>query len=173
MKNKTAPTDHEIHLREGTTIVSKTNTKGRITYANRIFMEISGYSERELLGVQHNILRHPDMPRGVFKLLWDTIVKGEECFAYIKNLCKNGDFYWVFANVTADHDPQRNITGYFSVRRRPRQAAIETLIPVYREMLAIEQRAGPRNACAASLEYLHGIIEEAGHEGYQTFILGI
>jgi len=173
MKNKTPPTDHEIRLREGTSIVSKTDTKGKITYANRIFMEISGYRESELLGVQHNILRHPDMPRGVFKLLWETIAKGEECFAYVKNLCKNGDYYWVFANFTPDYDPQRNINGYFSVRRPPRQEAVNTVIPVYREMLAIEHRAGPKNACTASLEYLNNIIKEAGHAGYQTFILGI
>ncbi len=173
MKNKTSPTDYEVRLREDTYIVSKTDTRGKITYANRFFMQISGYSERQLLGVQHNILRHPDMPRGVFKLLWDTIATGEECFAYVKNLCENGDHYWVFANITPDYDAQRNISGYFSVCRPPRLEAVNRVIPLYREMLTIEQQAGPEHACAASMEYLDKLIKESGHAGYQTFILGL
>ncbi|MCG7947778.1 MAG: PAS domain S-box protein, partial [Candidatus Thiodiazotropha taylori] len=93
MKNGIQPTNREVLVSERDFIVSKTDTKGRIVYANRLFMKISGYREAELLGKQHNLLRHPDMPRGVFHLLWSKIMQGEECFAYIKNLCKNGDHY--------------------------------------------------------------------------------
>ncbi len=140
-------------------IVSKTDLKGRITYANRIFMKMAGYNESELLGTQHNILRHPDMPRGVFLLLWDMIESGEECFAYVKNLCKNGDHYWVFANVTVDYDSQGNPIGYFSVRRKPSRRAIEAITPIYEEMMRIEEQAGPRDAPQASLEWLQSVLE--------------
>jgi len=79
-------------MREDDFIVSKTDLKGRITYGNRIFIEFSGYAESELVGSQHNIIRHPDMPRGVFKFLWDTIQAKEECCAYVKNMAKDGSF---------------------------------------------------------------------------------
>src|SRR5580704_8741733 len=92
------PTGRERTFPEDEIIASKTDVKGVITYANRTFMEVSLYSEEELLGQPHSIVRHPDMPRCVFKLLWDTIQKGDEIFAYVKNMCKNGDFYWVFAH---------------------------------------------------------------------------
>jgi len=98
------PTDRERVMRKEEFIVSKTDLTGRITYGNRIFIEFSGYSEAELLGAQHNIIRHPDMPRAVFNLLWDTIAQGNEIFAYVKNMSKDGGFYWVFANVTPSYD---------------------------------------------------------------------
>ncbi|MBT3490627.1 MAG: PAS domain S-box protein, partial [Gammaproteobacteria bacterium] len=87
MKQKhIVPTDRERVMRKEEFIVSKTDLTGRITYGNRIFIEFSGYSEAELLGAQHNIIRHPDMPRAVFNLLWDTIAQGNEIFAYVKNM---------------------------------------------------------------------------------------
>ena len=127
MKNAITPTTREIVMQENDFIVSKTDLKGRITYANRVFMRIAGYAERELLNVQHNIIRHPDMPRGVFRLLWNVIENGQECFAYVKNLAKNGDYYWVFANVTMDYDANGKPIGYFSVRRKPSRAGIDAV----------------------------------------------
>lgn len=153
-------------------IVSKTDPKGRITYANRIFMRISGYREEELLGQQHNILRHPDMPRSVFHLLWETIEGGRECFAYVKNLCKNGDHYWVLANVTPDYDRNGKTIGYFSVRRRPRRDAVDYFSCLYGELLAEERRAGSRGAIAASTKLLERAITQQGFENYETFVLG-
>ncbi|MEW8505874.1 MAG: PAS domain-containing protein [Candidatus Thiodiazotropha sp.] len=169
MKRAINPTDREIFMDENDFIVSKTDLKGRITYANRIFMKIAGYSESELLGVQHNIIRHPDMPRGVFRLLWKVIESGEECFAYVKNMAKNGDFYWVYANVTVDYDNKRNPVGYFSVRRKPSRGGIEAITPVYREMLAIEAQAGARDAPDASLNWLLKLLESKDTT-YQAFI---
>lgn len=154
MKNQITPTGREISPNEKDFIVSKTDTKGRITYANRIFMAISGYREPELLGAQHNILRHPDMPRCIFKLLWDYIQSGKECFAYTKNLCKNGNHYWVLANVTPDRDDKGHIIGYFSVRRRPRQDAIPTIEEIYRYLLVEEQKSGSRDAIEAATALL-------------------
>jgi PAS domain S-box-containing protein len=99
MKTVIAPTQTEIFFTEDDIIVSKTDLKGRITYANQSFCQMAGYTEAEMLGQPHSIIRHPDMPRAVFKLLWDTVLEGREIFAYVKNMAKNGNFYWVFADV--------------------------------------------------------------------------
>ncbi len=162
MKPDIQPTNQEKVMRENDFIVSKTDTKGLITYGNEIFMEFSGYSEEELLGTQHNIIRHPDMPRGVFKYLWDTIAAGKEVRAYVKNMAKDGSFYWVFATVTPDYDGAGNIVGYFSVRRAPKRAALQVVEGLYRQMLEAERAAGPKNACAASLALLTAVLNEKG-----------
>lgn len=172
MKNKIAPTNHERVLKAGDFIVSKTDASGRITYCNEIFIELSGYSEEELLGAQHNIVRHPDMPRGVFHFLWTTIKEGRECFAYVKNMAKDGSFYWVFANVTPDPGPDGRPVGYFSVRRKPRPEAIAVMSGIYAEMLAEEQRVGPREAIDASLTLLTSKLEQL-NLSYEEFILSI
>jgi PAS domain S-box-containing protein len=172
MKRSIQPTGREKLMREEDFIVSKTDLKGRITYGNRIFVEFSGYSPEELLGTQHNIIRHPYMPRGVFKFLWDTMGAKKECCAYVKNLAKDGSFYWVFANITPDYDAQGNVTGYFSVRRQPKRSAVNTMAEVYRAMLLEEQKAGPRDACAASLGWLVNVLTQKG-VSYEEFILSL
>jgi PAS domain S-box-containing protein len=172
MKSDIQPINQEKVMRENDFIVSKTDTKGRITYGNEIFIEFSGYTEQELLGTQHNVIRHPDMPRGVFKYLWDTIAAGKEVCAYVKNLAKDGSFYWVFATVTPDYDNAGNIVGYFSVRRAPKRAAIQTVEGLYRQMLEAERSAGPKDACAASLALLTAVLNEKGLS-YDELILAI
>jgi len=172
VKNKTPPTLRERVMREEDFIVSKTDPRGIITYGNQTFIEFSGYSEQELLGQQHNIIRHPDMPRGVFKLLWDTIVTGQEVFAYVKNLSKDGGFYWVFANVTPDYDEHGRIVGYYSVRRCPRRPAVDICAGLYAQMLAEEQRAGPRDACAASMALLQSLLDQKG-VSYEQLVLSL
>lgn len=136
-------------------IVSKTDTRGVITYANKVFVRVSGYQERELLGAPHSILRHPDMPRCVFKYLWDTIAEGREVFAYVLNLAKGGDHYWVLAHVTATRDDAGVITGYHSNRRLPDADAVAAVEPLYASLLQIE-RAHARKAdgLAASTQAL-------------------
>ncbi len=172
MKRQITPTSVERVMREDDYIVSMTDTTGRITYGNRIFIEFSGYSESELLGTQHNIIRHPDMPRAVFKLLWDKIAKREECFAYVKNMAKDGSFYWVFANVTPTFDDAGNIAGYFSVRRKPKASGVKVATEVYRLMLEAEKKAGPVNAIAASTQVLVDIMNEKGLS-YDELVLAI
>jgi len=132
----------EKFLEDGDFIVSKTDLKGVITYGNDKFIAMSGYSEGELLGAPHNILRHKDMPKIVFKFLWDRVQSKEEIFAYVKNRCKNGDFYWVFTNVSASLDKNGNIIGYYSVRRKPNPKAIQTIAPIYQELLNTEKISG-------------------------------
>jgi len=172
MKYKVEPTSKERVMREGDFIVSKTDLKGRITYGNRIFIEFSGYTEEELLGAQHNIIRHPDMPRAVFKLLWDTIQSGKECFAYVKNMSKDGGFYWVFTNVTPSYDTQGNMIGYYSVRRKPKASGVAVATQVYKAMLEAEQKAGPKHAMEASTKILVDILNEKGLS-YEELVLAI
>ena len=163
MKQKhIVPTDKERVMRADDFIVSKTDLTGRITYGNRIFIEFSGYSEEELIGTQHNIIRHPDMPRAVFQLLWDTIEAGNEIFAYVKNMSKDGGYYWVFANATPSYDKHGNMVGYYSVRRKPNPKAVEVVAGLYKVMLEAEQKAGPKDAIAASTKILLDTLEEKG-----------
>lgn len=172
MKSSITPTLIERVMREDDFIVSMTDLKGRITYGNRIFIEFSGYSEADLIGAQHNIIRHPDMPRGVFKLLWDKIQGGDECFAYVKNMSRDGGFYWVFANVTPTFDPSGNITGYLSVRRKPKISGIQTVTGLYAAMLEAEKQAGAANAIAASSQLLSNVLKEKGLS-YDELVLAI
>lgn len=141
-------------------IVSKTDTRGRIIYANEVFLRVAGYSEAELLNQPHSIIRHPDMPRCVFKLLWDTISAGSEIFAYVKNLAKNGDHYWVLAHVSPTFDKQGQIVSYHSNRRSPRRDACAKAEALYKELLAIEtahadRKVGMEAAFNALVAKLH------------------
>jgi hypothetical protein len=124
------------------------------------------------MGKQHNIVRHPDMPRCVFKLLWQHIESGQEIFAYVKNLCKDGSFYWVLANVTPSLDDQGRVVGYYSVRRKPNPKAMSVVVPLYKQLLQIEQNAGSREAIPASLTYLQNLLKEKG-VSYERFILDL
>lgn len=172
MKLKITPTQHEVFLEQNEVIISKTDITGRITYANRAFMRVANFSETDVLGEQHNIVRHPDMPRGAFKLLWDTLKQDREFFGYVKNITSEGHYYWVFANVTPDRDASGKLVGYFSVRRKPDKQAILTMQSIYQEMLAVENRAGVANAPAASLEFLQTKLKALG-TSYERFILSL
>lgn len=170
MKSGVTPTSVERSLGDEDFIVTKTDAKGRILYANRIFIALSGFSEAELLGSQHNIIRHPDMPRSVFKLLWDTIAAGQEFIGYVKNMAKDGSYYWVLATATPDRDAQRNITGYTSVRRKPRPEAVKAAGALYQEMLAAEKRAGARDAIEAGSAVLN---QALNGKSYEQFVLAL
>ncbi len=173
MKNPNiTPTSVEKVMRENDFIVSKTDLTGRITYGHRIFIEFSGYAESELLGTQHNVIRHPDMPRAVFKLLWDTISAGNECNAYVKNMAKDGSFYWVFTNVTPQWDATGSITGFYSVRRKPKASGVKTVTDLYRAMLEAEKRAGARDAIAVSTKILTDLLAEK-RMSYDELVLAI
>jgi len=135
------PTGVENSLGDEELIVSKTDCKGRITYANDIFIRMAKIPARELIGAPHSIIRHPEMPRCVFKLLWDTIEAGQEVFAYVVNLAADGSHYWVFAHVTPSFDAAGRMTGYHSNRRSPSRAAVRRIEPVYKAMLAEERHS--------------------------------
>jgi len=131
-------------------------------------MKVAGYSEIELLGKPHNIVRHPDMPRIVFKLLWDRVQQKQEIFAFVKNKTKNGGFYWVYANVTASTDNQGNIIGYYSVRRKPNEQALPAVQDLYAKLLQEESRGG----MDASGKYLNNLLNEKG-VSYDEFVTSL
>ena len=156
---------------ENEIIVSKTDLKGRIIYCNDVFRRIAGYSEQECLGQPHSLIRHPDMPRCVFWLLWETVQDGREIFAYVINRCKNGDHYWVNAHVTPSRDRTGKIIGYHSNRRVPDRKIVEDkIIPLYKALLAEEARHSNRKSgMQASIETVTGLLTEKNIE-YDEFV---
>lgn len=168
------PVDRERFFGEDEVIVSKTDTHGVITYANDIFCTVANYTEKELLGRAHSIVRHPDMPRCVFKYLWDTIGAGDEVFAYVKNMAKTGEYYWVFAHVTPsfDHETGR-IIGYHSSRRCPDRSAIQTIEPIYQALLKEESRhSDPRKGLEAGFALLVATLQGV-KKNYEEFLWDI
>jgi PAS domain S-box-containing protein len=154
-------------------LVSKTDLRGHITYANDVFVRVSGYREDELLGAPHSIVRHPDMPRAVFHLLWETIERGEEIFAFVKNLAADGCHYWVLAHVTPTFDAAHRIVGYHSHRRCPDPSAVAQIEPLYRRLLDEERRQGTAHAqVAAGRALLDGILRDAG-VSYEEYVWGV
>ena len=153
-------------------IVSKTDLKGHITYANNVFLRLADMTEKEALGAPHSVIRNPEMPRAVFKLLWDTIQQGKEIFAYVVNRSKNGDHYWVLAHVTPSYDASGNSVGYHSNRRVPDRRILDDIIrPLYKDLLAEEAKHGNRKeGLDASTNMLLNILKEKG-VGYDEFIL--
>ncbi|GGI54367.1 methyl-accepting chemotaxis protein [Oxalicibacterium solurbis] len=130
MRNNQPVTNNEYVLKDGTSLVSKTDTKGRITYFNPAFAETSGFSDSELMGAPHNLVRHPDMPEEAFADLWETLKQGHPWNAIIKNRRKNGDFYWVQANATPVRENGK-VVGYMSVRNKVSPEQIQEAAAVY------------------------------------------
>jgi methyl-accepting chemotaxis protein len=130
MRTNLPVTQNEIPLRDDTMIVSKTDLKGRITYVNKDFLEISGFIEAELIGEPHNLVRHPDMPAEAFEDLWRTLKAGRPWVGYVKNRCKNGDYYWVEAHASPIWESGQ-VVGYMSVRRKPPRDKVEAAEKAY------------------------------------------
>lgn len=171
--NTTPLTGVEQTFKDDQFIVTKTDDKGVITYCNDICLKIAGYKEDEIVGQPHNILRSPDMPRCIFKLLWDTISAGDELLAYVTNKCKNGDHYWVLAHVIPSYDKNGNINGYLSSRRTATSEALDVIKPLYRELCAEEKKhSSPKESLQAGMDKLLDIIKEK-NVSYNEFILSI
>jgi PAS domain S-box-containing protein len=162
-RRRIVPTGIERKLGAQDIIVSKPDTKGRITYANRVFLEIADYRESEVLGRPHNLIRHPDMPRAVFALLWERMQQKRELFAYVVNLCKGGDHYWVLAHVTPSCDTAGAVVGYHSNRRRPSERALEVIRPLYAELRTMESAdTNRKRGLERATARLHGWAEQQG-----------
>jgi len=141
------------------TIMSETDSKGRITVANDLFKEIAGYTDEELIGTQHNIVRHPDMPKCVFKLLWDTVSAGKNVSAFVINRAKNGDHYWVLAHVS----PLADGSGYHSDREVPKKESLDVIIPLYKQLLDEESKHDkPKEAMESSMNMVLALLDEKG-----------
>lgn len=157
------PTGREAPFDADEIIVSKTDLTGKITYANRVFMRVSHYDESELLGAPHSLIRHPDMPRAVFRYLWSTLEGGREVFAYVNNLARNGDNYWVLAHVTPSFDGEGRIVGYHSNRRVGDRDKIDKASVLYARLLQEERRhADRRVALESSVALFADTLRDAG-----------
>ncbi|AJD01565.1 methyl-accepting chemotaxis protein [Campylobacter lari] len=165
---KIQPTLNEKFFNDGQIIISKTDKTGRIVYCNRNFMILSGYKESELLGKPHNIIRHPDMPKVVFEILWESIKNKKEVIAYVKNLSKDGSFYWVLAFITPSFDSNGEVMGYHSMRLNPKREAIEKIERLYKELLLEEQKCGKK----ASRKMFEEILNAKGMS-YEEMVLSI
>ena len=165
-------TGREVHFEPDELIVSKTDPRGIITYANNIFCKVSGFTEDELLGRPHSIIRHPDMPKCAFKLVWQMIRSGQECFAYVVNRSKNGDHYWVLAHITPMLNETGDIIGYHSSRRVPEPQAVNAIIPLYKSLCQIESQIGGTQGMDAAYEKLTEILSDKGVP-YDQFVMSL
>lgn len=166
-------TGREVTFGEDEIIVSKTDKRGIITYANTVFQRVSCYTEAELIGQPHNILRHPAMPKAIFKLLWDTIQAKREIFAYVLNRAKQGDEYWVFAHITPSYAIDGTLVGFHSNRRFAHRDAIGKVTRLYHQMLQEEQRHSKANdAMAASSRLLQQELDRQG-QSYDEFVFNL
>lgn len=129
---------NELPYPDGKLIVSRVDLNGVITHANDAFVDISGYTRDELIGKPHHILRHPEMPKGAFKDLWETVKSGKKWHGYVKNLCKDGSYYWVYATAVPNVRHGETV-GFTSVRRKPSRSKIAETEQLYAKMLAEEK----------------------------------
>ncbi len=163
-------TGNEVFFDPRTFIVSKSDPRGIITQVNATLLEVTGYREDELLGSQHNILRHPDMPRGIFELMWETLRSGDAFYGFMKNRCKNGDHYWAFAYVKPEHRGGE-LLGYRSFRRVPQREMVELWAGHYQRMRALEEKTPTRDQCRVSRQWLNKWLRKQGVPDYKSWML--
>ena len=170
---KPTPTGRESPFDESEIIVTKTDLKGRITYANDVFLRVSRFTSAEVVGQPHSIIRHPDMPRCIFKLLWDTLEAKQEIFAFVVNLASNGDHYWVLAHVTPSFDGAGNVVGYHSMRRKPDASQVAAIQPLYRQLIEEERRPSNRkDGMLSAHDHLFQTLKSKG-VAYDQFVLSV
>ncbi|PWA10583.1 PAS domain-containing protein [Flavobacterium laiguense] len=159
MTKRPIPIDKEVAWDKTQTIMSKTDLYGTIEYANEVFVDVCGYEDYELMAQPHNIVRHPDMPKVVFKVLWENIQKGNQFHGIVKNLAKSGRYYWVITNFEYSRDENGDIVNYIARRKAvPQDVIAKHIEPLYKKLLQIEQVSG----VGASEKYLIGFLEEQG-----------
>ena len=145
-KDQPNPINEEIIIPDNEVLISVTDPKGIIIDANEIFTEISGYGKEELVGTSHNVIRHPDMPKTMFKIVWDHIMDKENVMAVVKNLAKDGKYYWVVTDFVTRVDADRNVVNYTAYRRPVHDKVKQAVIPLYKALCAIEDVAGMQAA---------------------------
>ncbi|KGO80684.1 histidine kinase [Flavobacterium cauense R2A-7] len=163
------PIDKEVSWDKTKTIMSKTDRFGTIEYANEVFIDVCGYEDYELMSQPHNIIRHPDMPKVIFKVLWDNLKKGNNYHAIVKNMAKSGRYYWVITDFDISKDEKGNIVNYFARRKAvPQEVITKHIEPLYKRLLQIESAS----SMEASEKYLIGYLEEQ-NKTYVDFIMEI
>jgi len=162
------PIELEHEVKSVDLIVSKADAEGNITYVNPIFIKISGYSQASLLEKPHAILRHPDMPKAIFKYLWENIKEGKEVVAYVKNLCADGGYYWVLATVKMAKNPDGSFRNYMSTRRVVKETAKSKIAQFYAQLLDIEKNQGVEASYSAFEKFLseNGLSESEAFNAY-------
>ena len=151
------PIDKEVSWDKTQVIMSKTNSKGIIEYANEVFIDVCGYEDYELMSQPHSIIRHPDMPKVIFKVLWENLKSGKNFYAVVKNLAKSGRYYWVVTDFEISKDKNGETTHYFGRRKAvPQDVITKHIEPLYKRLLQIESVSG----IEASEKYLIGFLEE-------------
>ncbi len=161
MENEKIILDEEIQLDPKRYIVSETDEKGKITFCNDYFIEVCGYTKEELIGKPHNIVRHPDMPKVIFKLLWETIKQGKNINAVVKNCAKDGRYYWIFTEFEIRKDTDTGkIIGYQASRKSISKHVIEIISELYAKLLKIEKNKD----IEASEKYLIEFLREKGDD---------
>lgn len=161
---KPTPIDEEVLWDKSKTLMSRTDKFGNIEYANDSFIEVSGYEAHELMAQPHSIIRHPDMPKVVFKILWDNLKTRENFHAIIKNMSKSGKYYWVITNFEIKKNENDQTVGYVSYRKALPESIIKGNIePLYRRLLKIEQV----NGLEVSEKYFMGYLEDMGVSYYE------
>lgn len=160
------PINRETGWDKSKILMSKTDPYGVIEYANDAFIEVSGYEEHELMGKPHNIIRHPDMPRVIFKVLWDYLKKGRNIHAIVKNMSKSGRYYWVITDFEVNTSDKGQTISYYGRRRAaPPEIVQKHIEPLYEKLLQIEAASG----MVASEKYLIGFLEDIG-KTYNEFV---
>ena len=162
------PLDQEIVINSKEFIVSKTDEDGNILYANEFFTKVTGYTQSEVVGQPHNILRHPDMPKAIFFLMWQRIRSGKNITALVKNLAKSGKYYWVTTDFEIQKDTATGSVNYIAFRRLAPRKAIQIITPLYETLLDIEKKHG----LEASLMHLQGYLDER-HMDFDEFMASI
>lgn len=166
-KNTPIIIDKEVSWDKTQVIMSKTNPRGIIEYANEVFVDVCGYEDYELMGQPHNIIRHPDMPKVIFKVLWEKLKGGENFHAIVKNLAKSGRYYWVITDFEIAKDDKGVIVNYFARRRAvPQEVITNHIEPLYKKLWQIEAASGVEY----SEKYLNGFLEEK-NKTYVQYIM--
>lgn len=169
-----SPTGIEKQFGETEILVSRTDKDGYITYCNAFFRDITGYANKSLVGQPHNCMRHPEMPRSIFKILWDGLEERRDMFAYMKNLTTTGDHYWTFARISPSRDDKGEVVGYEASSRAPNRTTVrEVIAPLYKRLCDIESKFDDADkSLEAGCAHLSALLQEKS-TSYRRFVLSL
>jgi len=162
-------TDREIFLSKNEMTISRTDIDGNILYYNHTFVKISGYKKSELLYAPHSILRHPDMPKAIFYIIWQTLLSGRSTHAIIKNFTKDGNYYWLLIEFIVQKDNQNSIVSFLSHGKQAPQYAVDIIEPIYKDLLEIEKKHNMEK----SIKYLSSFLNKNNYATYNDYICKI
>jgi len=163
------PLNKEIILSKGETVISRTDIDGNFLYYNNIFSKISGYEKNELLYLSHAILRHIDMPKSIFFIIWKSLLAGQNTSAIIKNLTKDGNFYWLFTKFIVQKDNHNNILSFLIQGTQATKGSILKIEPLYKELINYERERDVNSA----IRELHSFLNRENIATYNDYVHNI